>query len=269
MCTDLRYGVVFPPTVLPAGTDDEVIPGYRLRIPNNEEHDEVIMWLKSIRRPGDVSVPFDEDRRQDLWAGAECADVPGGAPGASYLAVLVKHGPSSGGVDDGWQWFDRIAALLDLKHPPRIPVVIRRGADVFMHDGRIEMPKPWEHWCPTSSDLLRFREVCDEVCSLDQRHVRIQTALELFWSVYRRDFPSGFDIVALMSVIECLVTHRTTGKGDGISSQIRAKVPRVLGRFCAMQTSHRDSEQLWRYLYRVRSQIAHGEKPEFGPPTKT
>jgi len=147
---------------------------------------------------------------------------------------------------------------------PQVPIVLYGQAGCSFDDLPASIT-PWDFWEPTPDELNLLRRTHDQIVALDPSHRRLARSLELFWRVSDPQRLGMFYFVGLMAVVECLLTHSSSGRDDAISRQVRHKVPLLLRRANYLVNPFPCTlEEAWKQLYGLRSTIAHGEQPVFG-----
>jgi hypothetical protein len=253
------FGLVFPPTRLPTTLEIEVVPGHTLRQATRDERASLETALVPFGGHGDIRAPFVEEQRRNLWGpDAKWGDLP-----ECYFAVLARHATEPGPVNDGAIKFAQAASLMDFEHSPVVRLHLFSAGSSACSD--LCMSAPWERWEPSAAQVAGVREMHDQAKALDLSHTRVHGAIELFWGYYDRQLPPMLKVLALMSVVECLLTHNARGQDDAVSRQIQAKVPLLLRRAGSLFHPFGCSiHELWEQLYRLRSGIAHGKRPKLG-----
>jgi hypothetical protein len=106
-------------------------------------------------------------------------------------------------------------------------------------------------------------------------HPGIARAVELFSLFARIPMFQIFDVLGMFMLIEMLLTHNPNDKeiGDSLSHQVRYKIPFVferMGEQLDYSTFGKDApaSKIWTKLYAYRSDIAHGNRPDFGAELK-
>lgn len=253
-------GLIFPPGQLLDSVPIEIVSGHQLRPASVDEERLLRSAVESCSGLQDLLTPYLEERRRALWGATA---PPRGQASDKYFAVIEKQGPTAA-INDGFFDFEHACLLAGIVSKPRVVWILHGSSGVSI----MRMPTfvgPWHLWSPSTTELAKIRATDDLVKGLPSSHVRIRQSLALFWRVASEGDGGPFYFVMLMSVVECLLTHSSSGRDDAISRQIRQKVPLLLKRAAFTASPFSGSPQeVWVALYALRSLIAHGRTPSYG-----
>ncbi len=248
-------GLLFPPTIIPDDLEFEIVPGHFLRAPSLEER-EVCFWaLDRFCRPG-LTDRFRLRFRKEVWQ----QDLP---TSTDLISVVERRHGYGDHLEGGFDAISNAASLLELSHYPTFPIVVYPPSGF---SGRSELDDSMhvEPWIPKDDDLESIRDWHSKVASLSTTQGRVKRSLELYETIQRRNIPGVFKFVLLMSVVESLLVHTSSGRDDSVSRQIQLKVPFVLKREGFTESPFDlPPQDVWKQLYRLRSAAAHGEAIDF------
>lgn len=140
--------------------------------------------------------------------------------------------------------------------PSRVPL----DADYFTARG----------WRSDSPTLFRTQDA-DELAMYAAQYSAALTAfpalehaLEMFGRI---PIHSDLSVLGLFVVLECVLTHNPKGSTDKLGHQVQSKMALLSNRFANpldySQFGGAAIEEVWRMMYRYRSIVAHGGKPDF------
>lgn len=130
----------------------------------------------------------------------------------------------------------------------------------------------------TEQDLKEIGVINAKIKKIETEYPAIKRAIEMFLSLRNLLPSSDFHVLGLFAVIELLITHKpkNTERGDSLGHQIRTKIPLLAQRFVKPLdcSSFKETDQvitnekIWNLLYDYRSNLAHGETPDFSSKLK-
>jgi hypothetical protein len=118
--------------------------------------------------------------------------------------------------------------------------------------------------------VARWRRTFDALVALDTAtYEGIARSIYLYCLRRRFQLPYGLELLGLFSVLEMLLTHKPKlAEQDSLTHQISTKIPLLSARMSealdySCFATHVSDAKIWKQLYSLRSDIAHGEHVDF------
>ncbi|WP_298918316.1 HEPN domain-containing protein [uncultured Nostoc sp.] len=102
----------------------------------------------------------------------------------------------------------------------------------------------------------------------EMKYPDIKEAINMLEELKHISHNSKFKILGLFTIIEFLITHKPINKRDSITQQVTNKINLLSKRFSkkldySQFFLNTPESTVWKKLYAYRSNIAHGDQPDF------